>query len=120
MAIVIDEAFLSATLTSAPMTDEQFAEFCSEHPDLCFEMTAEDVIIVRPPAYSLAGSRNQEIGRQLSNLGAGAARRHRKRRSWGFRAAQWSAPFPGYCMNIEGPASQAGSGRAGRILAPVP
>ena len=73
MAIVIDEAFLPATLTSAPMTDEQFAEFCSEHPDLFFEMTAEGVIIVMPPTYSLTSSRNQEIGRQLSNW----AREHR-------------------------------------------
>jgi hypothetical protein len=37
MAFMIDEAFLPATLTAPPMTDQQFAEFCSEHPDLFFE-----------------------------------------------------------------------------------
>lgn len=67
MAIVIDEAFLPATLTSQPMTDEQFAGFCAEHPDLSFEMTADGVIVIMPPNYSLTGARNQEIGRQLSN-----------------------------------------------------
>jgi Uma2 family endonuclease len=41
MAFTIDEAFLPAILTAPPMTDEQFAEFCSEHPDLFFEMTAD-------------------------------------------------------------------------------
>ena len=65
MAFVIDEAFLPATLTSAPMTDEEFASFCSEHPDLFFEMTADGVIIVMPPNFSLTGIRNQEIVGQL-------------------------------------------------------
>ena len=71
MALVIDEAFLPATLTSQPMTDERFAGFCSEHPDLSFEMTADGVIVVMPPNYSLTGARNQEIGRQLSNWALG-------------------------------------------------
>jgi len=33
MAFLIDAAFLPATLTVPPVTDEQFAEFCAEHPD---------------------------------------------------------------------------------------
>ena len=67
MAFTIDEAFLPATLTAPPMTDEQFASFCSEHPDLFFEMTAEGEIIVMPPTFTVTGLRNNEIGRQLSN-----------------------------------------------------
>ena len=67
MAFVIDDAFLPATLTAHPMTDDEFALFCGEHPDLSFEMTAEGEIIVMPPTYSLAGIRNQELGAQLRN-----------------------------------------------------
>ena len=65
MAFVIDDAFLPATLTGHPMTDEEFAGFCAEHPDLFFEMTAEGEIIVMPPAYSLTGARNGEVFIQL-------------------------------------------------------
>jgi Uma2 family endonuclease len=65
MAFVIDDAFLPATLTAHPMTDEEFAAFCAEHPDLFFEMTAEGEIIVMPPTYSLTGARNTKIDRQL-------------------------------------------------------
>jgi len=65
MTFVIDDAFLPATLTAHPMTDEEFASFCAEHPDLFFEMTAEGEIIVIPPAYSLTGARNAEISGQL-------------------------------------------------------
>ncbi len=65
MAFTIDEAFLPATLTAPPMTDEQFAEFCAEHPDLFFEVTAEGIIIVSPPNYSLTGTRNSKITKQL-------------------------------------------------------
>ncbi len=67
MAFLIDEAYLPATLTAPPMTDEQFAEFVSEHPDLNFEMTAEGELIVMPPTFSVTGFRNQEIGRQFAN-----------------------------------------------------
>jgi Uma2 family endonuclease len=65
MAFVIDDAFLPATLTAHPMTDEEFAGFCAEHPDLFFEMTAEGEIIVMPPTYSITGARNAEISHQL-------------------------------------------------------
>lgn len=67
MAFTIDEAFLPATLTAPPMTDKQFADFCSEHPDLFFEMTSEGEIIVSPPTYSLTGARNLKILGQLYN-----------------------------------------------------
>jgi hypothetical protein len=53
MTFAIDDAFLPATLSYHPMTDEEFASFCAEHPDLNFEMTAAaldlDFMLV-PPA----------------------------------------------------------------------
>ena len=75
MSFLIDEAYLPATLTAHPMTDEAFAEFCTEHPDLFFEMTAEGEIIVMPPTRSLTGARNGEITRQLGNWSLQSARR---------------------------------------------
>src|SRR5450432_1654744 len=65
MALVIDGAFLPATLTAPPMTDEEFAAFCAEHPDLFFEMTAEGDLVVMPPTRSLTGARNCQISGQL-------------------------------------------------------
>jgi Uma2 family endonuclease len=58
---------LPARLTSHPMTDEEFAELCAEHPDLFFEMTAEGELVVMPATHSLTGARNLEVGRQLGN-----------------------------------------------------
>ena len=49
------------------MTDEEFAAFCSEHPDLFFEVTAEGDLIVMPPTHSLTAARNSEISGQLRN-----------------------------------------------------
>ena len=51
------------------MTDEEFAEFCAEHPDLFFEMTSEGEIIVMPPTYTLTGVRNLSIESQRYNMG---------------------------------------------------
>ena len=65
MAFVIDYEFLPATLTAQPMSDEEFAEFCAEHPDLFFEMSADGELIVMAPTYSSTGVRNLEIGAQL-------------------------------------------------------
>ena len=65
MPFTIDEAFLPATLTAPPMTDQQFAEFCADHPDLFFEMTADGEILVMPPIFSLTSIRNGEITGQL-------------------------------------------------------
>ena len=65
MALVIDEAYLPATLTAPPMSDEQFAEFCAQYADYFIEMTAEGEILINPPNYSLTGARNQKIGFQL-------------------------------------------------------
>jgi Uma2 family endonuclease len=65
MAFTIDEAFLPAILTAQPMTDEQFAEFCSEQPDLFFEMSAEGELIVMPPNYTLTACRHRAVLTQL-------------------------------------------------------
>jgi Uma2 family endonuclease len=65
MAFTIDDALLPAILTAQPMTDEQFAEFCSEHPDLFFEMSAEGELIVMPPNYTLTAYRHRAILTQL-------------------------------------------------------
>jgi Uma2 family endonuclease len=66
MAFLINEAFLPATLTAHPMTDEEFAEFCAEHPDLFFEMTSEAELIVMPPTCTSTGARNLKILGQLN------------------------------------------------------
>jgi Uma2 family endonuclease len=65
MPFTIDEAFLPAVLTAPPMTDEQFAAFCSEHPDLFFEMSADGELIVMPPNYTLTAYRHRVIIAQL-------------------------------------------------------
>ena len=65
MAFLIDEAYLPATLTVPPMTDQQFADFCAEYPDLFFEMTAEGELLIMPPNFSLAGFRNSAMVSQL-------------------------------------------------------
>jgi Uma2 family endonuclease len=70
MPFTIDEAFLPATLTAPPMTDQQFADFCSEHPDLFSEMTAGGEIIVMPPTFSMTSIRDGEITGQLKRWAA--------------------------------------------------
>jgi Uma2 family endonuclease len=47
------------------MTDEEFASFCANHPDLRFETTGEGAVIVFPPTYSLNGVRNSRICQKL-------------------------------------------------------
>jgi len=65
MAFTIDEALLPAILTSPPLTDDQFAELCSERPDLFFEMSGEGELIVMPPNYTLTVYRHRAIVTQL-------------------------------------------------------
>ncbi len=67
MAFAIDQEHLPAVLTSHPMTDDEFAALCSEHPDLFFEMTAEGELIIMAATFSIPGLRNAEIGAQLQN-----------------------------------------------------
>jgi len=45
MSLVIDEAYLPATLTAPLMTDREFVEFCSQYPDYFIEMSAEGDIL---------------------------------------------------------------------------
>lgn len=73
MAFLIDEAFLPATLTCRKMTDQEFAEFCAEHPDLFFEVTADGELVVMPPTYTMTDARNLEIIGQLRNWARGNA-----------------------------------------------
>jgi Uma2 family endonuclease len=65
MPFTIDDAHLPATLNGQPMTDGEFMAFCSEHPDLNFEMSAEGEIIVMPPTYSCAGASCSEVDTEL-------------------------------------------------------
>jgi Uma2 family endonuclease len=67
MQLTIDDAYLPATLTASPMTDEEFAAFCAQYPDHLVEMTAEGKIVIMPPNNPLTGARNLEIARQLGN-----------------------------------------------------
>jgi len=67
MAFLVDEAYLPATLTVGPMSDEAFAQLCAEHPDLNLELSARGELIIMPQTYTLIGVRNNEIGRQLGN-----------------------------------------------------
>jgi Uma2 family endonuclease len=65
MPFVIEDAFLPATLSAHPMTDEEFAAFCADHPDLRIETTAEGEILVMAPSHPRTGNRNCEISCQL-------------------------------------------------------
>ena len=67
MAFVIDEAYLPATLTVGPMTDEAFAQLCAEHPDHNMELSAQGELTIMPQTYTWTGARTGEIGGQLGN-----------------------------------------------------
>jgi Uma2 family endonuclease len=47
------------------MSDGQFAKFCSRHPDINFEMTADGEIVPLAPSGFLAGASNFEIAGEL-------------------------------------------------------
>jgi Uma2 family endonuclease len=65
MALILDQEFLPATLTFHPMTDDEFANFCAEHPELFFEMTAEGELVVMPGTYPVTGARNVKLSSRL-------------------------------------------------------
>ena len=67
MAFLVDEAYLPATLTVGPMTDEAFAQLCAEHPDLNLELSAQGQLIIMPQTFTWTGARNNEISTQLRN-----------------------------------------------------
>jgi Uma2 family endonuclease len=66
MSFLINDANLPAILTAQPMTDEEFIAFCSEHPDLNFEMSAEGELIVMAPTHSDTGARSSDVVMQLA------------------------------------------------------
>jgi len=67
MSLVIDDVYLPATLTSPPMTDEEFVEFCAQFPDCFIEMSAEGEILIMPPSDCLTSAQISKIVQQLSN-----------------------------------------------------
>jgi Uma2 family endonuclease len=84
MTLAIDDAFLPATLSCHPMTDEEFVSFCAEHPDLNFEMTADGQLLVMPQTFTLTGFRNQEISLQLGSWAKRDRRGYASESSTGF------------------------------------
>ena len=58
---------LSAVMSQASMTDEQFYAFCQTNPDLRIERTAKGEVIIVPPAFSDTGNRNLKISQQVAN-----------------------------------------------------
>ncbi len=48
------------------MTDDEFFDFCQQHPQLRIERTANHEIIIMSPTGSLSSQRNAEINFQLS------------------------------------------------------
>ncbi len=47
------------------MTEEMFIAFCAQNSDMRIELTAEGVLEIMPPAFSITGSRNISISSQL-------------------------------------------------------
>ncbi|TGE24499.1 Uma2 family endonuclease [Hymenobacter aquaticus] len=50
----------------AQMTDDEFFDFCRQHPDLHIERTPQLTIVIMSPTGSLSSQRNAEINFQLS------------------------------------------------------
>jgi Uma2 family endonuclease len=48
------------------LSKEQFALLCEENPDLRFELTAEQELIIMPPAGSETGHRNSKLNLRLA------------------------------------------------------
>ena len=51
----------------APMTHEQFYEFCLANRDLRIERTVSGEVVIMPPAFSDTGNRNFNIAVQLGS-----------------------------------------------------
>ncbi len=65
MSLVIDEVYLPATLTAAPMSDEAFIEFCAQFPDYSVEMSREGEILIMPASDFFTSAQIGEIFGQL-------------------------------------------------------
>jgi Uma2 family endonuclease len=48
------------------LTKEQFALLCQENPDLRFELTAQQELVIMPPAGSETGRRNSKLNLRLA------------------------------------------------------
>src|SRR5580698_406464 len=112
MAFVIDDAFLPAILTAHPMTDEEFAGLCAEHPDLFFEMTAEGELIVMPPTYSLTGARGFGISGQLYVWAVRDGRGIGCDSSTGFRLPNGARRSPDASWTLKSRVQQLGAGKS--------
>lgn len=68
LLIQIESIPLTVNLPAiAPMTHEQFYEFCLANRDLRIERTASGDVVIMPPAFSDTGNRNSKISQQLAN-----------------------------------------------------
>jgi len=67
MQLVLDdlERFAPVTLRPAPMTDEEFLGFCSEHEDLEMEINSRGEIEIVPLASTASSHWNTKICTQL-------------------------------------------------------
>jgi len=116
MELVIDDAFLPATLTAPPMTDEEFAAFCAEHPDLFFEVTAEGELIVMPPTYSDTGAQNFDVAGQLRDW----AVKNRRGVGCRFRAPEWRPAVARRFLDAKEPRQTTRPSQPVGILASLP
>ena len=68
LLIQTEPGLMEVTLPAiAPMTSEQFYEFCLANRDLRIERSANGEVIVMPPTFSDTGNRNVRIVQQLAN-----------------------------------------------------
>ncbi|WP_089941236.1 Uma2 family endonuclease [Candidatus Entotheonella palauensis] len=58
---VATEAPVSEVILHLPLTDDQFAELCTNNPDLRFEYTCTGDLIIMPPTSSDTGERNASL-----------------------------------------------------------
>jgi len=63
----LDDVQLVLNVKSVGLTDDQFAELCSENSDVNFEMTAQGELLILSPTYSETGWRNSKITQRLAN-----------------------------------------------------
>ena len=65
MALILDSEYLPAVLAAPVMSDQEFVEFCSDHPDLNFETSADDDLLVSDFGPTEDGIRKSELAFQL-------------------------------------------------------
>jgi Uma2 family endonuclease len=58
---------LTLKLDTVYLTDEQFYQLCQNNPDLKFEKTAHNQLIVMSPTGGITGNRNLKLTQQLAN-----------------------------------------------------